>query len=255
MKNTELHYKYWIGILLAIIVSLIALRYFDVPDLVDNFTFALTLSSLLLAILAIFYTIISSGRQETHLLKMNETNYEIKNSASEVRELAYEMNSALKEVPRKFDYIGSKLDDLKSGFFSNEEEPISDKDQTVSNDTRINLNIEDNAFTSIFKTLPDVGKLALYMFWRFYDSETDMLKRYITMFNKDIGIGIAGFLTGFKLTGLIEFKIKNLTITPINCDEAISNTIEALIRTNIESDDTNRFGLREKIDMIDKIFL
>jgi len=74
IPNKELHYRYIVSYLLAAIILLVALAYYNVPDLVDKFSFALTLSSLLLAILAIFYTIISAQKQDSQLTRLVETN-------------------------------------------------------------------------------------------------------------------------------------------------------------------------------------
>ena len=45
MHNREIHYRYAISYLLATIILIVALAYYDVPNLVDKFSFALTLSS------------------------------------------------------------------------------------------------------------------------------------------------------------------------------------------------------------------
>ncbi|MFM4705911.1 hypothetical protein [Aeromonas caviae] len=72
MEKREIHYLYAMSYLISLIVLIISLAYYDVPELVDKFSFALTLSSLLLAVLAIFYTIISANKQDSQFFKIIE---------------------------------------------------------------------------------------------------------------------------------------------------------------------------------------
>ncbi len=110
--TTELHYRYALAFLAAGIVLLITLAYFDVPDLVEKFSFALTLSSLLLAVLAIFYTIISSTKQDMQLTRLTETNAEISSAAREVRLASDEIRDFARHAPKEFDAIGRKIDQI-----------------------------------------------------------------------------------------------------------------------------------------------
>jgi predicted PurR-regulated permease PerM len=95
---------------------LLALFYFDVPELVDKLSFSLTLSSLLLAILAIFYTIISANKQDINLTKIIETNSDLKSAAKTITNVSQTMDTALNEFPSHFRSIRSKIDTLTNNF-------------------------------------------------------------------------------------------------------------------------------------------
>ena len=101
-SNREFHYRYIVSYLLVAIILLVALAYYDVPNLVDKFSFALTLSSLLLAVLAIFYTIISAQKQDLQLTKLVETNASLGSAASEITSAARDMRLFAQEAPRHF---------------------------------------------------------------------------------------------------------------------------------------------------------
>jgi len=112
MSNSKIHYRYAISYLVSAIILLLALSYYNVPDLVGKLSFALTLSSLLLAILAIFYTIISAYKQESQFSKLIETNYDLKAAAKEIKTASENINTTLSDFPSHFKKIGSKIDDL-----------------------------------------------------------------------------------------------------------------------------------------------
>ena len=56
----KIHVFYILSILIAIIIILITVRWSEVPKLVDYITFALTVTSLALALLAIIYSMYSN---------------------------------------------------------------------------------------------------------------------------------------------------------------------------------------------------
>lgn len=140
MTNRELHYKYIISYLLVAIIIILALAYYNVPDLVDKLSFALTLSSLLLAILAIFYTIISANKQDDQFTKLIETHSELKASAGEIKNVSRNINSILSDVPRHFESLGEKLDFLKEKYNSPPSKLIqSEEGGNISSDIGLNI--------------------------------------------------------------------------------------------------------------------
>ncbi|MGI8403881.1 MAG: hypothetical protein ACR2OE_03785 [Thermomicrobiales bacterium] len=59
--NASLHYRYWIGILVAVAVGFAALAFAKVPGVGSYLSFALTVGSLLLSALAIVYAFLSNA--------------------------------------------------------------------------------------------------------------------------------------------------------------------------------------------------
>lgn len=110
-SRSRIHYGYVIAILLAIIVILITVNWTKIEGLIEYFSFALTLSSLILAILAIIYSLISNTATSGVL-------HDISKSAAQVTEASRsigESNSKLRSVVEK---LPSRMDSLDEGMVS-----------------------------------------------------------------------------------------------------------------------------------------
>jgi hypothetical protein len=56
-KMSSIHYRYWIGILIAVLVLIVASTWFNIENLGEKLSFALTIASVILALLAIYFTV------------------------------------------------------------------------------------------------------------------------------------------------------------------------------------------------------
>ena len=125
----ELHYRYLISYLISAIILLFALAYFDVPALVDKLSFALTISSLVLAVLAIFYTVVSAQKQDLQLTKLIETNASLNNAANDITSAASEMRTFAREAPQHFQSLRATLDNMSADFDTVRSAPAPEQPQ------------------------------------------------------------------------------------------------------------------------------
>jgi hypothetical protein len=252
MTNSKIHYRYAISYLVLAIVLLLALRYYDVPDLVGKLSFALTLSSLLLAILAIFYTIISAYKQESQFTKLIETNYDLKATAKEIKTASENINITLSDFPSHFKKLGLKIDDLAEKYSSSSPEESDSKDKKKDHLRRIELNIDKAIFQKMIVNLQFEAMAVLYLFSQssykgknIHPSSFDQLE----IISSDYAIG---FLHGFEMTGLIDFKLHQNAIIPVLCDEIIYDelrpALESVIAVIAKSDAEKLKRRLEKID-------
>lgn len=93
-KTALLHRNYWIGILIVIIVCLLTMRYTPDAQLKDYVSFAATLASLILAILAIVQAMYSSS-------SLNETILSLKKSSKEIGANTNNLNGVIGELQAK----------------------------------------------------------------------------------------------------------------------------------------------------------
>lgn len=227
MQNKEIHYNYAIATLLLSIILLIAFAYFDTPNLVDKFSFALTLSSLLLAILAIFYTIISANKQDSHFAKIIEATSKLNISTDEINKAAVSISSLTKDMPDHFNSINSKIDGLQVTY-----KALSDKDKKAEPTT----NEEPHPLPSVSRAIAQLqfrGMAVLYFFTmssykgktiEYDDFDPELLA------NGEYAIG---FLNAFQATGLIGIKLHKGSIISTYCDTSLyknlKNELDAVI--------------------------
>jgi hypothetical protein len=222
----EIHFKYSIGILLFLMIELITLAFFDVPSLVDRLSFALTLSSLLLAVLAIFYTIISSTKQETQLTRLSETNIKIQDTSKEIGTAAEEIRAFARNAPKEFESIRNKVDDVQALY----ERPSSEdrEDATPTNESDSTPLLTEYSFKKMFIGLQYEGMKVLYLYEVALEKSVPINKELIKkagIHSFDYSIGI---LNGLGASGWLSFKVHNGEIIPVDCSDLIHNHIAAL---------------------------
>jgi len=255
MDNSKIHYRYAISYLISAIILLLALSYYQVPDLVNKLSFALTLSSLLLAILAIFYTVAAAYKQDSQLSKLIETHSELKAAAKEIRTVSENLNSTLNVFPSHFEEISSKIDDIAEKYASPNLENLPHGIKADKSSHIIDLKIDKALLAKMVANLQYRAMLVLYIF--FQSSYKSKNIEYTALSALGISSDYAiGFLNGFGATGLIDFKIHKKTIIPTLCSDIIYDNLKSLIDLVINAlekgeKDQRASYLRERIEEID----
>lgn len=250
-STKELHYRYGVSYLLVAIILLIALAYYNVPNLVDKFTFALTLSSLLLAVLAIFYTIISAQKQDRQLSRLVETNANLDSAALEIKKAAGDIRLFAIEAPQHFQTIGLKLDSINANYgtlrSSQQTDVEGKKDEAI-----IHAKIDKTQFFEMFTKLQFAAMAVVYLFERSYvkgksiDSKT-IESLEINSFDYTVGI-----LNGLEAAGLLNFKIHKGDIVPTNCLKVVSEETKAsIVRVQAVVDELSSERLKKTVEAID----
>jgi hypothetical protein len=112
--NREFHYRYGIAALILALCAAIGFGLYDDPRLVDKVSFALTVNSLVLSVVAIVYSFMASNKQDIQLAKLVETNAQISSAASDISATSKEMNDHLKELPKRLDNVDQHLIELNN---------------------------------------------------------------------------------------------------------------------------------------------
>ncbi|WP_430474262.1 hypothetical protein ACQ0MK_20900 [Thalassospira lucentensis] len=224
LHSREIHYRYAIAFLLAIMVGFVSLAYYDVPGLVDKLSFALTLSSLLLAVLAIFYTIISSSKQEKRLGEIVAASEALSDSVQDVKIISQKISALKNEIPTHFNKIDKKIDNINSNYLSRIEEKPSEIEIGKVHPEENAQDIESNIIRIQYGAM-----LCVYLFVKCFGAgraiEKDDVEN-ISLFDENY---LMGSLTGFSSTKLIEFSVHNGAIIPKHCDVKLFESMQSLL--------------------------
>lgn len=224
-ENKELHYRYVVSYLLAALILLVALKYYDVPSLFDKFSFALTLSSLLLAILAIFYTIISAQKQDMQLTKLIETNTSLDRAALEIKSASQDIRLFAQEAPHHFQTIGQKLDYISENYGTLKTSIETQVEGVIITDEKP-INITKIQFSMMVCSLQFSAMAVLYLFMKSYCKGQSIEPEVFEKIDLDMFDYAIGFLNGIESTGLISYKIHKGAIMPISCSEVVIEDIQ-----------------------------
>lgn len=98
LRARKLHEIYISFFLVAVIIGLLAVRWGDVPKLLDYLNFALTLASLLLAVLAIVYAVFSTSTMDKSLSELGKTTEDINDVAGNLSSAAEKLGLEIKQI-------------------------------------------------------------------------------------------------------------------------------------------------------------
>ena len=105
-EKYKIHAVYILFILVSVIIVLVTVRWSQIPNLADLITFALTLSSLILAALAIGYAVYSNSSFSQSIATLN-------NVSRDVSETAKDISRATEDLSQKIEFIPSKLERME----------------------------------------------------------------------------------------------------------------------------------------------
>jgi hypothetical protein len=95
------HERYILFILLSVLVGVVTVKWSDVPKLTEYLGFALTLASLLLAVMAIGYAIYSNHGLETNLVSLVSSIGEVKEIASSLSTSSLTLSNDLQTLSER----------------------------------------------------------------------------------------------------------------------------------------------------------
>lgn len=109
--NLKVHFIYVTIILLSIIILLFTINVGANENLVGYFNFALTISSILLALIAIFYSFISNSTISKNLFSITKSAKKISNVSDELGNTTNLLISKMDEVPILLKGVDKKVED------------------------------------------------------------------------------------------------------------------------------------------------
>lgn len=195
-----LHYKYIIFILCIIIISLIVVRYTADTSLNNYVSFAATIASLILAVLAIIQGFFSSSA-------FTDSISNLKNTTNDIAEKSEQLNNIMNEFDNKFKDIPSQLEGLNKSYFQLSE--TSKLASTSDTGVAISSMISEQNIENIFSNSSWLGRLSLLCITLSQEKNLplDLKKVFIEL--GSIDDYIEGYLNALSALELFNYESKD----------------------------------------------
>jgi hypothetical protein len=108
----KIHERYILFILVSILIGLVTVKWSDVPKLPEYLSFALTLSSLILAALAIGYAIYSNRGMENNLAALVSSIKDVRDIASTLSSSSLSLTSDLRALSERTGGIDKRISEI-----------------------------------------------------------------------------------------------------------------------------------------------
>ena len=119
MSNSrELHYRYGLLLLVIALIESVAFGLYTVTNLVEKMEFALTITSLVVGVVAIVYTFLTANKQDLQLAQLLTTNSNISAASAQIQQAGAALVDHIESLPPRFDKIEQSIASLGAGVLS-----------------------------------------------------------------------------------------------------------------------------------------
>ncbi|MBI5774593.1 MAG: hypothetical protein HZA89_12725 [Verrucomicrobia bacterium] len=99
--TAKIHFGYIISILVVIIIALLTVKWSDIPALAEHLNFALGITSLVLAVVAIVYAFFANNSFNVTVSKLESAATTIKDETGDLERAVHGLELQLKDIPDK----------------------------------------------------------------------------------------------------------------------------------------------------------
>ncbi|TDD75146.1 hypothetical protein [Flavobacterium caseinilyticum] len=248
-KTQKIHFLYIIGILIMIIICLFTFNFGDQIELVAYISFALTITSLFLALISIIYAFYSNMSLSQTLSQLNSASNKVDESSNKLTESTIKLNQQIENIPVLLKSLEGKVDNthkLVSDVYNKEIIP-KDASTTV---------ISKEIFDKFYKFSSPSGLLALYATYLSFKTKKKFslseLEYSTSLIKKDY---TNGFLVACSSFSFFTRKDYSEDWVIPNFNEDVSENIKSELEKRIsEMDEEDREYLTHEKKLIEDFF-
>lgn len=248
--TAKVHVTYVIGILIAVIISLVTVRWGSVPDLVNLLTFALTLTSIVLALLAIVYAFLSNTSLAQSLGQLGSVSNDVARSSESLAVSAQDLQGKIGQIPAIMGKVSDQVaatHELVRGMSNQESAQVIDHHlETASRDGAAMVAIAS-----------PVGKVALLMAaGSFQQKRAFEMRRLCDETGFDMHREyIWGWMMALDAIGSIDIRVAKGVSTVVEYDEALLKAIMTAADAAAPDADGRSAWTKESVDRVRGYFL
>ena len=242
----RLHYRYWIGKLISIIIIVIAAAYFNVPNLVDKISFGLTITSAVLAVLAIYFTTSFNNSFPQNAATLRNVEKDMLHAVSKLNETKLSLDNTLKVLPTSFKEISTKVDratELIETRMKPSETKAVEKEKSGS-EILSEIPWNEKLVFKTFINLPFVVMALLILFSQCWRKSIQIrekeIEQYLNFTSFDMLLGIVSVLGAINLVKS-EYVEGVLVIVDVNkiLQEKCSEWYDFVIKYSLEKSESH----------------
>lgn len=228
-KHYQIHFGYIISILVSIIVILITIKWGAIPKLVELISFSLTISSLVLAILAIVYAVYSNNSFGQNIAHLESSSSNIVTATQSLGEVSNILITKFHSMPELLEDINKKTDHTQLMLTQLSEKNL----QSAPAKFIKSASIESDNIRNVVNTTSMNGRFILYALKLAKDSQKEFPPRELAEKCELSYDYLVGFISPLNALGLVKIKyiehenIYNWQATDLH-DQIYNNTMASI---------------------------
>jgi hypothetical protein len=220
-ENSYLHYRYWIAFLLIVLILVFSYKWSGLPGLSNALNMALTLSSVILSIIAIFFTVYYNTISTNNTFTFLSLSKDVEKSAKKLIVATEQLNGKLDEIPSRICNIGDKIDTVQESIYqlnmpANKKENETHIEWDILKISNFWGGLSYSAMTTIFllvKSYHHNNKIKL-----------DELQNGVKTVNTNYFMGISVML---RAVGLIKFEVIENVMVIADCNSILMDSTDS----------------------------
>jgi hypothetical protein len=260
-KKWNIHTLYIIGILVSIIILLVTQNFGSNKNLVNYVSFAATLSSLILAVLAIIQAMISQTSFGNTFEKINNASDELSVKSALLDNAADKILQGMKSMEQKMKKIHSDVGVVKKQQESISNQKPNTAKPVLDNGTgRLSDGVNDNMldkkklFDYFLSNASPAGLLVLYAIKISKEKAAQFNLKTMTDVIISVDYDYAyGFLVATSSWGIISFEIKDNVVNVFRINDYINDNLYKKLIAVAEDFDVKYPSTFKMVDEIKKI--
>ena len=202
----KIHFSYIISILVLIIIILMTVKWSDNYELIQYISFASTITSLLLAVLAIVYAYLSNSTFSKNINIINDVSNELRANSKRLSNISATINRDIKLLPKSIEGMGRKVEELPAKLISQLSPNIDVMKEGSDSSSRDDQ--EALSFADVYlETSSFAGLLGLYALSLAFDEQKpfdlERMSEEIEVLDEDY---VYGYLTASRAAGVFTYK-------------------------------------------------
>jgi hypothetical protein len=226
-RNNILHFKYWIGILIGLIVLVIAAAWGADPKIAEKVNFAVGVTSVILAVLAIYVTINFNSFFSNNISTFLNLNTRVENAAAKLVHATNDLGLKLELIPTGFRDLKDTI--LARTFTSQQQASSTEKEPLTSKTGVTDWKIED--LTRFYVSLRYLAMVVVYLGVVAFRKSKGLSSDHFTRMN------FPGLDTSYFMAVMSVLQAVNLCIIDYDSGQQLYTikSIHPLLESNIDS--------------------
>lgn len=245
----RLHFLYIVGILIAIIICLLTFDFGNNQNLLEYLSFALTVTSLFLSLLAIIYAYYSNSSFSDTISTLNKSSNDIASNSKNLEEITKQLDLKFEKLPQLIKTIEEKVD-ITNALLA---------DQYERNNTTPKAQPEENLpqtfIDKFFIYSSTVGLYALYAAYLNHKNNQKFTLKELNEVSDLLAIDYTmGFLISSSSFGVFSFADYSEIWTITGFNKEIGKRIKDAVyeRADSQKEEKNKKYLHSQIEKIEK---
>ncbi len=217
MKQQTVHFMYVVIILVLALIVLVATEWGKIPDVAMLLSFGLTLTSLVLSLVAIIFMLLSH-------FSFAKSTADLQSASKNVSKMSNKLNAATDNIDKKISCLPDLIKSVES-VKKGQELLLSKKDEKLSTQT-VTTPISENIKKDFLECVSYYGLLTLYACKLSKDKTKQFKLENIAQVEKDYA---HGFMVACGSLGILKFDTEGGVFLVRDIDEYIKDNVRTSI--------------------------